>query len=160
MIIREDDLRGREIAALLEAHLEVMAEHSPPESRHALDLEGLRVPEVTFWTAWEDAQLLGCAALKELSPDHGEVKSMHTARAARGKGVARRLLEHLIAEARCRAYGRLSLETGSMEGFAPARALYSGFGFEYCPPFADYRLDPNSVFMTLALPGVVAPKQS
>ncbi|WP_420346700.1 GNAT family N-acetyltransferase [Pelagibius sp.] len=153
MIIREDDLRGREIAALLTAHLEVMAEHSPPESRHALDLPGLRAPEITFWTAWEDAQLLGCAALKELTPSHGEVKSMHTAQAVRGKGVARRLLEHLIVEARRRAYERLSLETGSMEGFAAARALYSGFGFQYCAPFADYRLDPNSVFMTLALSG-------
>ena len=89
--------------------------------------------------------------MKELSPDHGEVKSMHTAQAVRGKGVARRLLEHLIAEARQRAYGRLSLETGSMEGFLPARALYGSFGFQFCAPFADYKLDPNSVFMTLEL---------
>ena len=151
MIIREDDLRGAEIAALLSAHLEVMALHSPPESRHALDLEGLRAPEITFWSAWDDAQLLGCAALKELDAGHGEIKSMHTAEAARGRGVARRLLEHLIAEARRRAYRRLSLETGSMAGFEPARALYRGFGFAFCAAFADYRPDPNSVFMTLSL---------
>ena len=151
MIIREDDLRGAKIAALLSAHLEVMALHSPPESRHALDLEGLRAPEITFWTAWDDAQLLGCAALKELDGGHGEIMSMHTAEAARGRGVARRLLEHLIAEARRRAYRRLSLETGSMAGFEPARALYRDFGFTFCAPFADYRPDPNSVFMTLSL---------
>ena len=151
MIIREDDVRGGEVIALLEAHLDTMAMHSPPESRHALDLEGLRAPEVTFWTVWEEAQLLGCGALKELSDTHGEVKSMHTAQAARGRGVARRLVEHIIAEARRRTYRRLSLETGSMAAFAPAQALYDGFGFRYCEPFADYVHDPNSVFMTLEI---------
>lgn len=121
---------------------------SPPESVHALDLDGLRRPEITFWTAWSGAALLGCGALKELSPDHGEVKSMRTARAHRRGGVARAMLAHIVAEARRRGYERLSLETGSMAEFAPARALYERFGFGYCGPFAGYVDDPNSVFMT------------
>ena len=151
MHIRVDDLSGPEIAALLEAHLQLMRDTSPPESVHALDLEGLRRPEITFWTLWDGDQLLGCGALKDLGEGHGEVKSMHTARAARGRGVARRLVEHIISEARARGYRRLSLETGSMAAFAPARGLYAGFGFDYCEPFADYVVDPNSVFMTLDL---------
>lgn len=151
MHIRLDDLRGSEIAALLEAHLDLMRATSPPESTHALDLDGLRRPEITFWTVWDGDQLLGCGALKELDPTHGEIKSMHTAAAARGRGVARQMLAHIVAEARARGYRRLSLETGSMAAFAPARGLYAGFGFTFCEPFADYRLDPNSVFMTLEL---------
>lgn len=121
---------------------------SPPESVHALDLDGLRRPEITFWTAWSGNALLGCGALKELSPDHGEVKSMRTARAHRRSGVARAMLAHIVAEARRRGYERLSLETGSMAEFAPARSLYERFGFRYCEPFAGYVDDPNSVFMT------------
>jgi putative acetyltransferase len=152
-LIREDDLRGPEIAALLRAHLDHAARHSPPESVHALDLERLRAPGITFWTAWSEGELLGCAALRELSSDHGEIKSMHTAAAHRGKGVAAKLVEHLLAEARVRGYRRVSLETGSVDGFAPARALYVRFGFEACPPFADYREDPYSVCMTLQLEG-------
>lgn len=149
--IREDDLRGPEIAALLGAHLDQMADQSPPESRHALDLDGLRVPDVTFWCAWEGADLLGCGALKELDSRHGEIKSMHTSAAHRGRGIAARILTHILDTARARGYRRLSLETGSMLAFAPARALYERFGFTYCPPFADYREDPNSVFMTIEL---------
>lgn len=121
---------------------------SPPESVHALDLDGLRRPEITFWTAWSGNALLGCGALKELSPDHGEVKSMRTARAHRRGGVARAMLAHIVAAARRRGYQRLSLETGSMAEFAPARSLYERFGFRYCEPFAGYVDDPNSVFMT------------
>jgi len=151
IVIREDDLRGPEIAALLEAHLDLMRSISPPESVHALDLEALRAPQVTFWTVWDEAQLLGCGALKEIDAGHGEVKSMHTAAAARGRGVARRLVEHILDEARRRGYRRLSLETGSTEDFAAARGLYSGFGFTCCGPFADYLLDPFSAFMTLEL---------
>lgn len=151
MLIRKDDLRGPEIAALLEAHLDLMRSISPPESVHALDLEALRLPDITFWTVWDGQSLLGCGALKELDPSHGEVKSMHTAAAARGKGVARRLVEHILAEARARGYRRLSLETGSTEDFAPARGLYARFGFTTCEPFADYGLDPFSAFMTLEL---------
>jgi putative acetyltransferase len=148
MEIRPDDLAGAEIRALLAEHLRNMHEHSPPESVHALDLTGLLRPEISFWTVWSRGELLGCGALKELSPAHGEIKSMRTASAHRRKGVARAMLEHLIAEARRRAYARLSLETGSMAAFEPARRLYESFGFQYCPPFGDYREDPNSVFLT------------
>lgn len=149
--IRQDDLSGPEIAALLQAHLDHSALHSPPESVHALDLDRLRVPGITFWSVWSGGALLGCGALKELSSEHGEIKSMHTAAAHRGKGVAARLLTHILAEARARSYRRVSLETGSMAAFAPARALYGRFGFEPCAPFAGYREDPNSVFLSLEL---------
>lgn len=151
MDIREDDLRGPEIAALLQEHLDSMALHSPPESVHALDLERLRQTDITFWTAWQDGDLLGCCAMKELDPTHGEIKSMRTARQHLRKGVAASLLTHLLEQANRRSYERLSLETGSMEAFAPARKLYAGFGFEYCGPFADYVEDPYSVFMTREL---------
>ncbi len=151
MQIRVDDLSGSEIAGLLEEHLANMSENSPPESMHALGLEELRKPEITFWTAWEGNELLGCGALKELSPAHGEIKSMRTATAHRRKGVAARLLEHILDEARRRSYTRVSLETGSMEAFAPALRLYERFGFTRCRPFADYVEDPNSVFMTKEL---------
>jgi putative acetyltransferase len=151
MEIRLDDLAGPEVRTLLAEHLENMHEISPPESVHALDVAALLQPEITFWTAWSDGQLLGCGALKELSPMHGEVKSMRTASAHRRKGVARALLQHIIAEARRRSYTRLSLETGSMSAFEPARRLYESFGFKYCPPFAGYTEDPNSVFLTRTL---------
>ncbi len=154
--IREDDLAGEAIAQLLQKHLDFTAGESPPESSHALDLESLRAPDITFWTAWDRDSLLGCAALKDLGAApggarHGEVKSMHTAEAARGRGVARALMEHLMAEARRLGYARLSLETGSMESFAAARRLYASFGFQTCPPFGDYVLDPYSEFMTIEL---------
>lgn len=149
--LRRDDLSGPEVRALLETHLRGMAEHSPPESVHALDREGLMQPEVTFWTAWCGGELLGCGALKQLSPSEGEVKSMRTAQAHQRRGVARVLVNHLIAEAKARGYTRLWLETGSMAAFEPARRLYASVGFTFCEPFADYRPDPNSVFMTLSL---------
>jgi putative acetyltransferase len=151
MHIRLDDPRGPEIADLLAAHVAFCRASSPPESTHVLDLDALRRPEITFWSAWDADSLLGCAALKELAPAHGEIKSMHTAAPYRGRGVGLGLLRHIVAEARSRAYRRLSLETGSMEAFAAARALYTRSGFVACPPFGDYRLDPNSVFMTLEL---------
>jgi putative acetyltransferase len=151
MLIRNDDLRGPEIAELLRFHLEHMRKHSPPESVHALDLDALRAPEITFWTAWEGPDLIGCGALKELAPEHGEIKSMHTAQRYRRGGVAAVMLRHIIDEARRRSYRRLSLETGAMDAFAPARALYASFGFATCEPFADYGLDPHSMFMTLEL---------
>jgi len=135
----------------LAEHLRSMYELSPPESVHALDLAALRGSDITFWTAWSNSELLGCGALKELSPAHGEIKSMRTRSARRRQGVARAMLQHIIAEARARSYARLSLETGSMEAFEPARRLYEAFGFGYCPPFADYIEDPNSSFMTLEL---------
>ena len=146
--IREDDLTGKEIAHLLGEHLEDMHEITPPESVHALDLEGLRSPDITFWSAWERDELLGCGALKELDSRSGEVKSMRTANAHRGKGVGSKILEHIMKEAKRRAYDCLNLETGSMPEFAPARALYTRYGFEYRGPFAEYIDDPNSVFMT------------
>ena len=151
MQILIDDLRGPEIAELLQAHLEHCRKWSPPESVHALDLNALRSPEITFWTAWEDASLLGCGAVKELDPLQGEIKSIHTAVKHRGRGVAAGLVAHIVAEARSRSYQHLWLETGSMDAFDPARALYTRFGFISCGPFGDYSLDPNSVFMTLDL---------
>jgi len=151
MDIRVDDLRGPEIRALLEDHLAEMHRNSPPESVHALDLDALRAPGITFWTAWSGGDLMGCGALKELEPTHGEVKSMRTAPAFRRQGVGKAMLTQIIREAEARRYHRLSLETGSMEAFLPARELYESFGFSYCPPFGDYALDPNSVFFTRVL---------
>ncbi len=151
MHIQLDDLTGPEIQALLAEHLRHMHELSPPESVHALDLAALRQPHITFWTAWDDSELLGCGALQELAPTHGEIKSMRTVAHRRRTGVGRALLAHIIAEAKARAYTRLSLETGSMPAFVPAQRLYESFGFAYCQPFANYSADPNSVFMTLVL---------
>jgi putative acetyltransferase len=151
MRIQIDDLTGPEIHALLEEHLAHMHELSPPESVHALDLSRLRSPDITFWTVWDDSLLLGCGALRQLTPTHGEIKSMRTPAAVRRKGAGRAVLRHIVGEARSRGYRRLSLETGSQSGFEPARALYGSFGFTPCGPFGDYREDPNSFFMTLAL---------
>ena len=145
------DLSDPRIVALLRIHLAKAREETPPESVHALDLAGLKAPEITFWAAWENELLLGVGALKQLAPDHGEIKSMHTAEAMRGRGVGSVLLRHVIATARERGYLRLSLETGAMDYFQAARALYRRHGFSECAPFAGYVLDPNSVFMTLAL---------
>ena len=151
LTVRLDDLMGERIAAFLQEHLDEMHSISPPESVHALDLDALRAPDVTFWSAWEGDALLGCGALKELGPRHGEIKSMRTSAAHRRKGVAARILDEILEEARRRSYERLSLETGSMAVFAPARALYARYGFEACGPFGSYVLDPNSVFMTKRL---------
>lgn len=151
MKIRIDDLSGPEVHELLQEHLRSMSLLSPPESVHALDVEALREPEITFWTVWEDGQLLGCGALKELDSGHAEIKSMRTSSQHLRKGVATNLLNHILAEAVRRGYRRLSLETGSMDAFEPARRLYAHFGFTYCEPFADYVEDPNSVFMTREL---------
>jgi putative acetyltransferase len=147
MEIRTDNLRGEAIIALLQEHLDDMYRITPAESVHALDLEGLRADNITFWCAWDGNVLLGCAALKQMDARNGEIKSMRTARAHRGKGVASGLLGHAIGVAQHRGYSRVWLETGSFAEFAPARALYERHGFQYCAPFADYRLDPNSVFM-------------
>jgi putative acetyltransferase len=146
-----DDLSGPEIRALLQEHLANMRQISPPESTHALPIEGLRKSDVTFWTVWEKGELMGCGALKELDAEHGEIKSMRTVARHLRKGVAKALLEYIIGEARRRGYRRLSLETGSMEAFEPARQLYADAGFTYCGPFADYIEDPNSVFLTKEL---------
>jgi len=151
MNIRLDDLRGPEILALLEEHLRNMREISPPQSVHALDVDALRHPSITFWTAWSGAELLGCGALKELDPTHGEVKSMRVAGAHRRKGVADAILGRILVEAGARGYLRLSLETGSQQEFLPARRLYESHGFTCCGPFSGYVEDPNSVFMTLQI---------
>jgi putative acetyltransferase len=151
MHIKIDDLKGSEIYRLLQEHLQSMALHSPPESVHALDIEGLRQPGITFWTVWENGELLGCGALKELDSQHAEIKSMRTSALHLRRGVAKHLLNHILEEAGRRGYVRLSLETGSAEAFEPARQLYAGSGFTYCEPFADYVEDPYSVFMTKEL---------
>jgi len=149
--ITEGGLDDPEVIALLGEHLQGMADHSPPESIHALDVDGLRAPDITFWTMRDGDAVVGCIALKQLDARHGEIKSMRTASAHLRKGAGAALLEHLIAEARRRRYERLSLETGSGPGFEAAHALYLKFGFEYCGPFGDYREDPFSRFMTMVL---------
>ena len=151
MRIELDDLSRQEVHALLQEHLDNMYELSPPESVHALDLSKLRSQGITFWTVWDGSILLGCGALKELTPTHGEVKSMRTPRSLRRRGAGRAVLTHIVVEARLRGYRRLSLETGSHDAFKPAQKLYESFGFTWCGPFGDYRADPNSVFMSMEL---------
>lgn len=155
MNIRIDDLSGPEIAAFLDEHIQEMRAIAPrPESKHALDLEGLRQSGITFWTVWDGTTLVGCGGLKELDETHAELKSMRTSESHRRKGVASLLLQHMIDTARNRGYRRLSLETGTyLYGtyFEPARRLYEKFGFRYCGPFSDYKEDPNSAFMTKEL---------
>ena len=155
MRIIPGDLSAPEVIDILRIHLASARAETAAGSAHALDLDGLRSPAISVWTIWDDDALLGIGALKRLppdpGPDHGEVKSMHTAQAQRGRGAGRAMLRHIIAAARAGGLTRLSLETGSWDYFQPARALYRGHGFEECPPFADYAPDPNSVFMTLDL---------
>jgi putative acetyltransferase len=158
MRIIEGGLDDERVIALLHAHLLRARAETAPGSAHALDLSGLHAQDVSFWSAWETDEtsggrqtLMGVGALKRLSADHGEVKSMHTVEAMRGCGVGSALLRHIIAEAETRGMSRLSLETGSWPYFAPARALYARHGFVECPPFGEYRPDRNSVFMTRRL---------
>ncbi len=151
MSITEGGLDDPDVLALLREHLQGMADHSPPESIHALDVEGLKASDITFWTMRDGSEVLGCIALKRLDERHGEIKSMRTASAHLRKGVGAALLEHLVAEARRRNFERLSLETGSGPGFEAAHALYRKFGFVECGPFADYREDPFSRFLTAVL---------
>ncbi|MBU2877498.1 MULTISPECIES: GNAT family N-acetyltransferase [Aliiglaciecola] len=138
-----------QLIALLKAHHQEMFEHSPPESVHALDESKFNADDLTFWGLWQQDELAGCGALKVLSAKHAEIKSMRTSKAFLRQGIAAKILTHLIREAKQRGYHRLSLETGSMEFFAPARALYAKNGFIECSPFADYVEDPHSVCMTL-----------
>jgi putative acetyltransferase len=151
MHIVEGGLDDPRVVDLLHTHLTRARAETAPGSAPALDLSGLRAPEVTFWSAWDDDAVVGVGALKRLSADHGEVKSMHTAEAARGRGVGSAILLRIMAAARARGMLRLSLETGSWPYFSPARALYARHGFVECPPFGEYRADPNSVFMTVVL---------
>lgn len=154
--IDRDDPGRADVRQLLSEHLADMFATSPVESVHALDAAALSGPDIRFWSAREDAEVLGCGALKLLQPGdvgtvQGEIKSMRTAAHARGRGIGTLLLAHILAEAREGGYGRLYLETGSQDFFAPARRLYQRHGFSVCPPFAGYGEDPNSVYMTLAL---------
>jgi putative acetyltransferase len=146
-----DDPRAEDVRELLERHLEFANAHSPPEDVHALDVDALLDPAVTFFSSRLDGELLAVGALKQLDLRHAELKSMHTASAARGRGIGRAVLGHLIGVARDRGVARLSLETGSMAAFAPARSLYARAGFRPCEPFGDYGPSPKSTFMTLEL---------
>ncbi len=146
--IREDDLTGGPVADLLRLHLDEMRQWSPPESVHAMPIERLRARDVTFYAAWDGERLAACGAIKQIDPEHGEIKSMRAHPAYRGTGAGRAILDHLLAAARARGYRRVSLETGRPEAFAPARRLYEAYGFAQCPPFADYTADPFSMCMT------------
>jgi putative acetyltransferase len=151
MRIVDGDFSDAWVLDLLRIHLTGSRANTAPGSAHALDIAGLQAPDISFWTIWEGETLLGCGALRRLGAEHGEIKSMHTAQAARRTGVGSAMLRHIIATARARGMARLSLETGSWDYFAPARALYASHGFVECGPFGDYVLDPNSVFMTLEI---------
>ena len=146
-----DDLTGPQIARFLDEHVREMLAVTPVESKHALDLDALREPGITFWSVMDGDTVVGCGAIKRLDTSHAEVKSMRTTSARKRSGVASLMLEHIITEARRMGFTRLSLETGSAGFFLPARRLYEKFGFEYCEPFADYRPDPHSVFLTRTL---------
>jgi putative acetyltransferase len=146
-----DDLSGPEIAEFLNEHVQEMRSITPLESAHALDLDGLRKPEITFWSVMDGDALVGCGAIKRLDTGHAEVKSMRTRPTRKRSGIASLLLEHIITEAKRMGFIRLSLETGATEFFLPARKLYEKFGFDYCKPFADYSPDPYSTFMTRVL---------
>ena len=156
MRIEIDDLSRPQVHALLEEHLSNMYELSPLDSVYALDVNKLRAPDITFWTAWDGETLIGCGALKELTPTHGEIKSMRTPAATRGRGAGRFVLAHIISVAQSRGYTRLSLETGTHAAFEPAHNLYRSKGFALSGPFGSYRADPHSVFMELRLGGGAA----
>jgi putative acetyltransferase len=146
-----DALDGPEIAAFLSEHIQEMRSTTPLESKHALDLDALRQPGITFWSAYDGGVLVGCGAIKRLDDDHAELKSMRTAPDRKRSGVASAVLDHILGEAKRMGFTRISLETGSADFFRPARGLYEKYGFTYCEPFADYVPDPNSVFMTRPL---------
>jgi putative acetyltransferase len=150
-VVGIDDPQSAEVEALLDQHLAFARRHTPPEDVHALDISGLLADDVSFFSLRQDGELLGIGALKQVEEAHAEIKSMYTAEAARRRGVGRAMVDHLLGIARSRGCGRVSLETGAMTAFAPARALYASAGFEPCGPFADYGPSPNSVYMTLEL---------
>ncbi|NQY88755.1 MAG: GNAT family N-acetyltransferase [Colwellia sp.] len=148
MKIQLDNLASIEVNQLLQAHHNDMLKHSPPESVHALDLTSLKAADITFWTVWIDDELAGCGALKKLNEKHAEVKSMRTAGKFLRKGVAAKLLTHILATAKNQRFERVSLETGTMNAFSPAQKLYKNFGFQECQPFSNYQNDPYSMFLT------------
>tara|TARA_R110001583_G_scaffold112917_2_gene263059 strand:- start:12252 stop:12725 length:474 start_codon:yes stop_codon:yes gene_type:complete len=149
--IKLDDLTGNDIFQLLQQHLEDMKATSPPESKHALDLDGLKDPSVKFWTIWQGKELAGCGAFKRINDEIAEIKSMRTANNYRKKGVASLLLKHIIEQAKVSGYKEMCLETGSMDYFTAAHNLYKKHGFNFCGPFSDYKEDVNSAFMNLKL---------
>jgi len=151
MEIKIDDLSGGEVIKLLEEHLADMYATSPPESVHALDVDALKSPDITFFSGWFGGELQGCLAIKQLTPQHIELKSMRTSSSSRKSGVATKLLTHALNTAIDKGYQKVSLETGTQDFFRPARNLYEKFGFTYCAPFSDYELDPHSHFMTREL---------
>ncbi|QDU27300.1 putative N-acetyltransferase YsnE [Anatilimnocola aggregata] len=151
LLIRTDDVSSPAVIELLLDHLRNCQLATPPESTHALNLDGLRRPEITLWTIWSGPNLAGCGALKHLDAQHAEIKSMRTAPNFLRQGIAAAMLQHLLAQAQLRGYSRVSLETGAMAYFEPARRLYANFGFVACEPFANYIPDPNSVFLTKEL---------
>ncbi len=151
MQIQLDDLSSSAVKQLLEQHHQDMLATSPPESVHTLDLTSLMQADVKFWTLWQGGRLAACGAIKLLTSQHGEIKSMRTHEDFRGRGIASILLDYMLSQASELGLSQLSLETGSMAFFKPARALYEKHGFEYCDPFADYELDPHSAFMTRQL---------
>lgn len=151
MDIRIGELNSEEVITLLKEHHTDMLSHSPPESVHALDLSALNSSDVTFWSFWVNQELAGMGALKELEKAHGEIKSMRTSTNYLRKGIASQILEHIINQANRRSYKRLSLETGTMDGFIPAQKLYQQFGFQECEPFGKYIKDPYSMFMTKSI---------
>ncbi|MGL1956796.1 MAG: GNAT family N-acetyltransferase [Colwellia sp.] len=148
MKIQIDNLKSIDVKQLLQEHHEDMLKHSPPESVHALDLSSLKAPDITFWTAWINGDLAGCGALKKLDKKHVELKSMRTSQQFLRKGVAARLLTHMLEAAKKESFEKVSLETGTMNVFIPAQRLYKGFGFEVCQPFSNYKEDPYSMFLT------------
>jgi putative acetyltransferase len=150
-LVGRDNPEAPDVQALLAVHLAFANRHSPPEDVHALDITGLLAEKVSFFSIRVNGELLAVGALKQLDRVHAELKSMHTAEAARGRGVGRTMLDHLVGTARARGCSRVSLETGSMAAFVPARSLYASAGFEICEPFGEYGPSPNSVCMTLDL---------
>lgn len=149
MEIRTSELNNPSVILLLEEHHQDMLIHSPPESVHALDLSKLAQPNITFYSVWQNNELAGCGALKELDSAHGEIKSMRTSQHFLRKGVAKLLIDHIISQAKSRGYRKISLETGTAVAFKPAQKLYQQQGFKECLPFADYQADPFSTFMTI-----------
>ena len=149
--IKLDDLSGEAVKKLLQIHLENAAKHSPEEAIFALDLDALKLPEISFWTVWENDQILACGALKQLNKNHAEIKSMHTLEKSRGKGVASKLLSHILKQAQLKDISQISLETGTAIAYSSAHRLYKKFGFSECQPFDDYEESPHSLYMTLEL---------
>ncbi|GLQ52544.1 GNAT family N-acetyltransferase [Dyella flava] len=151
MRIIPGDLHDPRVIELLNIHATSARAQTARGSAHALDISGLQTPDISFWAAWQEEQLLAVGALRQLSAEDGEVKSMHTAQFARRLGAGSAMLRHIIDVARARGFSRLNLETGAWDYFIPARAFYQRHGFIACPPFGDYAADSNSVFMSLDL---------